>query len=113
MKRDYKAEVAQLVAAANRMGYRVRFDWGSRVWRGMNPEAAKWLERHGEYGRHAGSVPSRTICINKYSEHNNKLRSQTLRHELIEDRLMAKLKLPYPKAHKIACRKQSNIKAVR
>lgn len=113
VKRNYKKEVEDLVRAAKRMGYNVRFDWSNRVWRGMNPEAAAWLLKHKEYGKHAGSIPKKTICLNKYSEHNNKLRSQTLRHELVEARDMKCNGHSYPTAHKIACRKQSSIDAVR
>ena len=112
-KRNYKEEVEQLIKAARKQGYRVRFDWESHVWRGMNPEAAKWLKKHGEYGKTKGRLPTRTIELNKYSETNNKERSQTLRHELIENKLMKKRGYQYPAAHKQACRKQSSIKAVK
>ena len=104
-KRNYQLEVEQLRKIANGDGLRVRFDYNSDVWRGMNPAAAKELHKKGEFKERP---PKNTILINKHSETNNKLRSQTLRHEIIEDRLMRFKNMPYDKAHRIACRQQSN-----
>ena len=112
-KRDYKAEVKHLVEIAKKQGYDVRFDWVNETWRGMNPAAAEWLRKHGEYGPHRGAIPKKTILINKHSEHNNKLRSQTLRHEIIEQNLMSKKKMSYPVAHKHSCRLQSSTKPLK
>lgn len=110
VKRNYKLEVEQLKRIANQNGRRVRFDYKSNIWRGMNPSAAKELHQRGELKERP---PKDTILINKYSEHNNKLRSQTLRHEIIEDKLMQEKKLPYHKAHKIACKLQSSTKPLK
>lgn len=104
-KRNYKAEVEQLKKIANKEGRRVSFNYSSPTWRGMNPSAARELKRKGELKERP---PKDTILINKYSERNNKLKSQTLRHEIIEDKIMRERKYNYPTAHKHACRLQSN-----
>ena len=109
-KRDYKSEVEQLKKIANRDGRRVRFDYTSHTWRGMNPAAAKELHKKGELKERP---PKSTILINKHSETNNKLRSQTLRHEIIEDRLMRNKGMKYKTAHKHACRLQSSTKPLK
>ena len=112
MVRDYKAEVKRLTEIARKQGYNVRFDWDNDTWRGMNPEAAKWLRKHKEYGSCRGRTPTRTILISK-SEHNNKLKSQTLRHEIIENKLMKNNGHSYPTAHRRSCRLQSSHKPLR
>ena len=110
-KRDYRQELNQLIKIANKeVGRRVRFDYSSSTWRGMNPSAAKELHKKGELGERP---PKDTILINKRSETNNKLRSQTLRHEIIEDKLMQEKGLKYKTAHKHACRLQSSLKPLK
>ena len=104
-RNNYKAEVQELKRIANKDGRRVSFNYSSETWRGMNPSAAKELKRKGELNERP---PKDTILINRYSEHNNKLKSQTLRHEIIEDRIMRRKGYSYKKAHNIACRQQSN-----
>jgi len=111
-KRDYKAEVKRLTDIAHKMGYRVVFNWSNGTWRGMNPEASAWLRKHKEYGDMRGRPITKAITLNKHTETNNKKRSQTLRHELIEHRLMEK-GMSYPTAHKHACRLQSSTKPLR
>lgn len=111
VKRNYKQELNQLIKIANNeVGRRVRFDYTSPTWRGMNPSAAKELHEKGEL---LERPPKDTILINKYSEHNNKLKSQTLRHEIIEDKLMQGGHMKYKTAHKHACRLQSGFKPLK
>jgi hypothetical protein len=112
-KRDYKAEVAKLVEIARKHGYRVNFNWSNGTWRGMNPSAAAWLRKHKEYGDLRGRPFTRTITLNKHTETNDKKRSQTLRHELIEAKLMKRNGNGYPAAHKHACRLQSSTKPLK
>jgi hypothetical protein len=112
VKRDYKAEVACLIQAAKRQGYNVRFDWVNQEWRGMNPAAEAWLRKHREYGRCVGRPSTKTIRINK-CERSYKKKSQTLRHELIENNRMKHKEHSYPTAHKIAQAKQRSLRAVK
>ena len=107
-KRNYKDELSRLIKIANKeVGRRVRFDYSSPTWRGMNPSAAKELHRKGELKERPAKD---TIQINKHSETNNKLRSQTLRHEIIEDKLMQERGYKYKTAHKYACQLQDSQK---
>lgn len=110
VKRNYQLEVEQLRKIANGDGLRVRFDYNSDVWRGMNPAAAKELHKRGELKERP---PKKSILINPHSETNDKLRSQTLRHEIIEDRLMRHKGMKYKTAHKHACRLQSSTKPLK
>lgn len=109
-RRNYKKEAEGLVKAAKKDGRHVDFNYQSREWCGMNPQAARELKRNGELKERY--VPN-AIRINKYSEKSNKLKSQTLRHEIVEDRLMRKRGMKYKTAHRHACHLQSSLKAVK
>jgi hypothetical protein len=96
MKRNYKQELEELKNKAKKDGLKVNMRYADKKWRGMNPAAAKELKE---------KCPPKTICVNHYSETNNKKRSQTLRHELVEYNLM-KNGYHYPSAHRHANNKQ-------
>jgi hypothetical protein len=107
MARNYKEEIERLKEIAHKDGRRVKLNWRNPEWRGMNPHAARELAQRGEYDGH---VHTNTLCVSS-GERSNKKRAETLRHEIIEDRLMAK-GLKYKTAHKKANHLQGSLKAL-